>query len=101
MASYDDIFTNSNSAAFLGRLAVAATKFAEYIITEPSATDNHIKRWDWAKAIVKDGGAQAFASRNALIISWDGTIQGVLPAVPTDAQVQGALEAWVNRMLQF
>lgn len=101
MASYQDIFTLSNDAAFLGRLAVAATKFAEYIIGEPTNADNHIKRWDWAKGIIRDGGAFAFAGRNALIIAWDSGIQATLPDFPSDAQLQSALEAWVFRLLQF
>ncbi len=40
------------------------------------------------------------AARIAPNVVWDGTIQAQLTAA-TDAEIQSAVEAWINRLLQF
>jgi hypothetical protein len=78
---------------------VAVIKYTDYILSESTTTDNHTKRWNWAVQAAQNGPSSV-ASRIAANVAWDGTIQAQLGAA-TDAQIQSAVEAWINRLLQF
>ena len=99
MATYADINTLSKDAAFLGKLEVAVVKYMDFILNEATSTTNHTKRWNWAVNVAQSspGGV---ATRIAPIVAFDATIQANLGA-STDAQIQAAVETWINRVFQF
>ena len=99
MATYSEIYTLSKDAAFLGKVEVAVTKYMDYILGEPTDTVNHTHRWQWATGIATNGPGIT-AARISPFVAWDGTIQANLGA-SSDAQIQSAVEAWVNRVFQF
>jgi hypothetical protein len=99
MATYAELNALYKDAAFLGKVEVAIIKYTDYILSESTATDNHTKRWNWAVQAAQNGPSLV-AARIAPNVSWDATIQAQLAAA-TDAQIQSAVEAWINRLLQF
>lgn len=98
MATYAELNALYKDSAFLGKVEVALIKFVDYILSESTQTDNHTKRWNWAVQTVQ--GVSSVAARIAPNVAWDSTIQANLGA-STDEQIQSAVEAWVNRLLQF
>lgn len=99
MATYAQVNDLSKDSAFLGKLEVAVVKYTDYILAEDTATPNHTKRWNWAVQVANSGPASV-AGRIAPMVTWDSTIQANLSS-STDAQIQAAVEAWINRLLNF
>lgn len=101
MATYSDMLTLSKDAAFLGKLAVAVTKYTDFVLN--NATVN-IRRLEWGNRMAA-GGADAYAQSISLMIAFDGTIQTTIASggasSATDAQIQTAVETWVNRTFAF
>ncbi|MCX6628626.1 MAG: hypothetical protein NTW28_13465 [Candidatus Solibacter sp.] len=95
MATYTEIGTLYRGNAFLLKVEVAVLKYLEYILSE----ENHTKRWNWAVQAAQSGPS-TLAARIAPNVAWDTVIQAHLGA-STDAEVQAAVESWINRLLQF
>ncbi len=99
MATYAEINALYKDAAFLGKVEVSVVKYTDFILNEDTATPNHTKRWNWAVSAATSGPSSV-AGRIAANVAWDGTIQANLGA-STDAQIQSAAEAWINKVLLF
>lgn len=96
MMSYEDSAQLMRDPIFKDRCKVAVLKFADAIVNEPTATAGHNARLRWAQ--------QGFAQPDMVA----GTVQPptVMDAAVqangknvTDEQLQGAVEAVVNKTL--
>lgn len=101
MAAYVDILTLSKDAAFLGKISVAVTKYADFVLN--NATLN-IRRLQWGNNVAQNG-PNGYAAGIALMVAYDANIQALTSAggacTASDAQIQTAVETWTNRTFAF
>ena len=81
---------------FKGRVKVAALKYADSIINEPSDTDAHSARLRWAQSCF--GQPDYVAGQLQPPVVMDSAVQADGSEV-TDEALQGAVETVVNKML--
>lgn len=101
-ADYSDLAGLVNASAFQDHVAVAVTKFAQFIIGEDPAVALHASRAAWAKTALLSprttGGQVAFAV--ALDPIFVNQAQGSVSVTNvTDAQVQTAVETAINNTI--
>ena len=97
MATYLESAALRDDADFRKRLEIAVAKYAAYLLGEDPVTANHAARYRWAVSAIMNPSGAAGAVANAVIL--DDNIQTNLGA-STDAQIQSAVEAKVNLILQ-
>ena len=82
--------------ALRGRVKVACLKFADAIVIEPTAVSGHNARLRWAQQTFNQPDQVAGQVQPPTVM--DGAVQEAGANV-TDAALQGAVEAVVNKML--
>lgn len=98
--TYSDLATMRNSSAFIDRCTFSVVYFARYIINEDPATQNHQRRFDWARQAIQNpqgmvsGLLTAIAADN-IFASQDPLDLGTTPDSGAGS-VQAAVEATIN-----
>ncbi len=94
--TYADSAALMSDLEFRGRVKVAALKFADSIINEPTSTTAHNSRYKWAQQTFQQPDMAALLIQNPVVM--DPAVQADGAAV-TDVALQGAVEAVVNKMI--
>lgn len=99
MATYTELATLRANAAFAARVEIAVAKYATYKMDENPATAGHALAMKWALNAVANPGSVAAGILPAVVL--DGSIQAKAgtPTDILDAEIQGAVEAAINRVL--
>jgi hypothetical protein len=101
MANYTDLSTLRKDATFKARVEIAVAKYALYIMDESPATASHKSRFVWASNALLNPGSVGDGLLPSVVL--DGNVSTAfankLQADITDAQLQSAVEAAVNRFL--
>jgi len=94
--TYEESNALMNDFTFLGRIKVAALKYAGSIMIEPTNTPAHNTRERWAMETYRN--PQAVASQLQPPTVMDPAVQEN-GALITDLALQGAVEGVVNKLL--
>jgi hypothetical protein len=101
MANYTDLATLRKDATFKARVEIAVAKYALYIMDESPAMASHKVRFAWASNALLNPGSVGEGLIPSIVL--DGTVAAAYAsknqADITDAQLQSAVEASVNRFL--
>lgn len=90
--SYEQLIDRLNTAAFRKQIEYSVDFLIRWIKEESEAVPNHAQRLIWANAAMTN--PTAMANTMAPFVITDGNCTG--DTVPTDAQVQSAVEALVS-----
>ena len=94
--TYDESSQLMMDSAFGGRIKVAALKFADYILNEPTNTAGHSSRVRWAQGTFQNPVMVATALQPPVVMT--GQVQADGAAV-TDEALQMAVESVVGKIL--
>lgn len=94
--TYDDSSKLMNDATFRGRVKVSALKFATSIMDEPGEIPAHNTRMKWAQQCY--GSPDQTANQITPPVVMDSAVQESGSGI-TDTNLQGAVEAVVNKMM--
>ena len=99
MATYLELNAVKTNTDFKARVDIAVAKFAMYKLDENPATAGHALAVKWAQNALANPGSVAAGILPAVVM--DAAIQAKAsdPATITDEEVQSAVEAAVNRVL--
>ena len=92
--TYEEVAALQNDMVFRGRVKVAAIKYADSIVIEPGSTPAHTSRLKWSNLCYQAPDQQAMQIQQFVV--WDPSVQAAGSAV-TDAELQGAVEATINK----
>lgn len=93
MATLIELFDMRNESVLRNRVAAAGWNAAKDIFVEDGATANHAERLVWAVKALRDdgtGGTVGDIFKAAIVLLQDN-------AVPSDAQVQTAVEQVIDK----
>lgn len=94
--TYNESAALMTDLEFNGRIKVAAIKYADAIINEPSTTGAHNTRLRWAQGCFQNPTGTAQQLQPPVVM--DAEVQADGPAI-TDAALQVAVETVVNKTL--
>jgi hypothetical protein len=94
--TYDESAALMTDFAFRGRVKVAALKYADSILGEPTNTPAHNTREKWANQTFQNPEAEAMKLQPPVVM--DAAVQTDGAAI-LDPALQGSVEAVVNKML--
>ena len=94
--TYQESATLMVDIVLRGRVKVAALKFADAIVIEPTSVSGHNARVRWAQQTFQQPDQVALQLQPPTVM--DGAVQSAGANV-TDEALQGAVEAVVNKML--
>jgi hypothetical protein len=94
--TYDESASLMVDNGFLGRVKVGCLKYAETIMNEPSDTVAHNSRLRWARDTYQQPDIVARQVQQPVVM--DPNIQ-IAGATASDAIIQGAVEATVNKLI--
>lgn len=94
--TYEESAALMQDMTMRGRIKVAALKFADSIMIEPTSASGHNARLRWAQQTFMQPDQVALTLPPPVVM--DAAVQSAGAAV-TDEALQGAVEAVVNKML--
>jgi hypothetical protein len=94
--TYEESAALMTDQAFRGRVKVSALKYADSIMNEATTVTAHNTRLRWATACFQGPDMTATQLQPPTVM--DGAVQAAGADV-TDTELQGAVEAVVNKML--
>ena len=98
--TYLELSALTKTSNFVDRVTVAVTRYAQFILGENPATNDHQRRFNWARsAITSPSGT---AGQILYAIALDAAIKNQDPlnfATTSDATVQTVVETAVNQYL--
>ncbi len=99
MATYLELAALKGNADFAARVEISVAKFAIYKLDENPATQGHALAVKWAQNAVANPRSVTDGILPAVVL--DGAImaKAATPADLTDAEIQSAVEAAINRVL--
>jgi hypothetical protein len=92
--TYEESAALMKDMTFIGRVKVAALKYATYIYNEPSDTVGHSSRVRWAQQT--SANPDMVAANLSPMVVMDSQVQTDGAAI-TDSALQSAVEAVVNK----
>ncbi len=99
MATYLELSALQRDADFSARTQIAVAKFAAYKMDEDPATAGHALAVKWAQNAIANPGSIATGILPAIVLDPACQAKAATPADITDAEIQGAVEAAINRIL--
>lgn len=94
--TYEESAALMTDVPFWGKVKVSCMKYATYINNEPPSTEGHSARYRWAQMAMRDPDSTARQMQASVVM--DPSIQAE-GAASSDAAIQSATEAVVNRFL--
>ncbi len=99
MANYLQLHAVKSNPDFVARVSIGIAKYALYIMDEAPNTPNHKPRFAWALNAVANPNSVAAGLLPAIVLDAAVQAKAAAPDTITDAELQGAVEAAVNRAL--
>lgn len=94
--NYTESAALTTDAEFRGRVKIACLKYADSIMNEANTVPAHSSRLKWAQSAMQSPDMVAAQVQPPTVM--DAAVQAAGAAV-TDAELQGAVETTVNRLL--
>ncbi len=99
MATYAELAALRRNSDFASCVEIAVAKFAMYKMDEDPATAGHALAVKWAQNALANPGSVASGILPAVVMDPACQSKAATPADITDAEIQGAVEAAINRVL--
>ena len=99
MATYLELSALKRNADFAARVEIAVAKFAAYKMDENPATAGHSWAVKWAQNALANPGSVAAGILPAVVMDPAFQAKAATPSDITDVELQSAVEAAVNRVL--